>query len=147
MCSHTESAAVRHSMHSSALSASVPMSSTALELLGGDEVDQTCGQKTPSVLAWMSKQGMGTNTDLVYEYFVTAVDAMTLTLGFSPIRWEEVCLEPLWAALSSFCHSDLLCSVSVRCGSTLALTSTSAPSSTRGSARTLSSMRPRRATG
>ena len=94
MCSHTESAAVRHSMHSSALSASVPMSSTALELLGGDEVDQTCWQKTPSVLAWMSKQGMGTNTDLVYEYFVTAVDAMTLTLGFSPIRWEEVCLEP-----------------------------------------------------
>jgi hypothetical protein len=38
----------------------------------------------------MSKQGMGQNTDLVYEYFVSTVDAMTLKLGFSPIRWEEV---------------------------------------------------------
>jgi len=60
----------------------------------------------------MAARGMGNNTDLVYEYFVSqdvkpnpflqisnsaiayfqvsAVDAMAFANGKSPIRWEEV---------------------------------------------------------
>lgn len=58
--------------------------------LGGDEVDETCWQNDPAVQAWMQKQGYGNNTDMVYEYFVSAVDSMAISLNKSPIRWEEV---------------------------------------------------------
>jgi hypothetical protein len=37
----------------------------------------------------MAANGINT-TDGVYEYFVEKVDAMTLALGKSPVRWEEV---------------------------------------------------------
>jgi len=57
--------------------------------LGGDEVDQKCWANTPAVTAWMSANGINT-TDGVYEYFVEKVDAMTIALNKSPIRWEEV---------------------------------------------------------
>ena len=39
--------------------------------LGGDEVNQVCWQNDTAVRAWMLQQGMGNNTDLVYEYFVS----------------------------------------------------------------------------
>jgi hexosaminidase len=54
--------------------------------LGGDEVDQTCWQNTPAVQAWMNSNGIN-STDGVYEYFVAAVDQMTINLNRSPIRW------------------------------------------------------------
>jgi len=57
--------------------------------LGGDEVDQSCWANTPAVQTWMAAQGIN-STDGVYEYFVEKVDAMTLALGKSPVRWEEV---------------------------------------------------------
>jgi len=57
--------------------------------LGGDEVDQSCWTNTPAVQTWMKSVGI-TTTDGVYEYFVEKVDAMTLALGKSPVRWEEV---------------------------------------------------------
>lgn len=57
--------------------------------LGGDEVDQSCWTNTPAVQAWMKNNGI-TTTDGVYEYFVAAVDQMTINLNKSPIRWEEV---------------------------------------------------------
>ena len=57
--------------------------------LGGDEVDQSCWANTPAVQAWMTKNGIAT-TDGVYEYFVSKVDAMTIALNRSPVRWEEV---------------------------------------------------------
>lgn len=57
--------------------------------LGGDEVAQDCWKNTPAVTAWMNSMGYNT-TDQVYEYFVEAVDAMTIGLNKSPIRWEEV---------------------------------------------------------
>jgi len=57
--------------------------------LGGDEVDQSCWNSTPSVRAWMKEHGIDT-TDGVYEYFISAVDAAVLALNVSPIRWEEV---------------------------------------------------------
>jgi len=57
--------------------------------LGGDEVDQSCWKDTPAVQDWMKTQGYNT-TDDVYEYFVEKVDAMTIALGKSPVRWEEV---------------------------------------------------------
>lgn len=59
--------------------------------LGGDEVDQTCWNNTASVRSWMAAQKPPyTSTDQVYEYFVSQVDAQTLSLNKSPIRWEEV---------------------------------------------------------
>jgi len=59
--------------------------------LGGDEVDQSCWQQTPAVQQWMAAQKPPlTSTDQVYEYFVSNVDVMTVALGKSPIRWEEV---------------------------------------------------------
>jgi hexosaminidase len=57
--------------------------------LGGDEVAQDCWANTPAVQSWMKAHGIAT-TDGVYEYFVQAVDTMTLNLGKSPVRWEEV---------------------------------------------------------
>jgi hexosaminidase len=57
--------------------------------LGGDEVSQGCWNKTPAVRSWMTAHGMN-STDQVYEYFVAAVDASTIALGKSPMRWEEV---------------------------------------------------------
>ncbi len=57
--------------------------------LGGDEVDQSCWANTPAVQTWMAANGIN-STDGVYEYFVERVDKMTLALGKSPIRWEEV---------------------------------------------------------
>ena len=38
--------------------------------LGGDEVDEACWASSPAVRAWMTAQGMGNDTDLVYEWFV-----------------------------------------------------------------------------
>ena len=59
--------------------------------LGGDEVDQTCWNLTASVRTWMAAQEPPfTNTDQVYEYFVSVVDAQALSLNKIPIRWEEV---------------------------------------------------------
>ena len=57
--------------------------------LGGDEVSQACWNNTPAVRAWMAQHGL-TSPDQVYEYFVAAVDAATIKLGKSPVRWEEV---------------------------------------------------------
>jgi len=57
--------------------------------LGGDEVDQSCWANTPAVTAWMAANNIAT-TDGVYEYFVSNVDAMTIALNRSPVRWEEV---------------------------------------------------------
>ena len=57
--------------------------------LGGDEVDQSCWTNTPAVQTWMQQNNIKT-TDGVYEYFVSKVDSMTLALGKSPVRWEEV---------------------------------------------------------
>ena len=57
--------------------------------LGGDEVAQDCWTNTPAVQSWMKAHNIAT-TDGVYEYFVQAVDTMTLNLNKSPIRWEEV---------------------------------------------------------
>ena len=57
--------------------------------LGGDEVSQACWNNTPAVRAWMAAHGFN-STDQVYEYLVAAVDAATIALGKSPIRWEEV---------------------------------------------------------
>jgi hexosaminidase len=57
--------------------------------LGGDEVSQGCWNNTPAVRAWMAAHNYST-TDEVYEYLVAAVDASTIALGKSPIRWEEV---------------------------------------------------------
>jgi hexosaminidase len=39
--------------------------------LGGDEVHQGCWQNDSAVQAWMVDHGMGNDTDLVYEYFVS----------------------------------------------------------------------------
>ena len=36
----------------------------------------------------MTANGIAT-TDGVYEYFVEKVDAMTIAMGRSPVRWEE----------------------------------------------------------
>jgi hexosaminidase len=59
--------------------------------LGGDEVDESCWANTPAVTAWMAAQSPPyTSTDQIYEYFVEKVDAMTIALNRSPIRWEEV---------------------------------------------------------
>ena len=44
---------------------------------------------TPAVQSWMKTQNIN-STDGVYEYFVEKVDAMTIALGKSPVRWEEV---------------------------------------------------------
>ncbi len=82
-------------------------------------MNQDCWQNDPATLAWMKSQGMGNNTDLVYEcvsvygcasaaslcpfspsfpcihispcrYFVNQVDAISLADGKIPVRWEEV---------------------------------------------------------
>ena len=57
--------------------------------LGGDEVGTECWLASPSVLAWMKENNMTTG-DEVYEYFVEKSNAMALTLGRDPLRWEEV---------------------------------------------------------
>ena len=124
--------------------------------LGGDEVDQTCWQNDPATQvrscalearqrgwrldrrheprpfaaqAWMTAHGMGNNTDLVYEYFVNQVDAMSLADGKSPIRWEEGGLRcGRWTTRQRVLHA-LHC-LALQSGRILARSSTSARSST-----------------
>ena len=55
----------------------------------------------------MTQNGI-TTTDGVYEYFIQNVDAMTLALGYAPIRWEEVRVSGC-TFLSSPLHVYLSC--------------------------------------
>lgn len=56
--------------------------------LGGDEVDTTCWQSTPSIAQWLKENNL--TPDGGYEYFVSRVDTIAAAQSRSPIRWEEV---------------------------------------------------------
>ena len=57
--------------------------------LGGDEVSYDCWLNSPSVVSWMAANNISGGAG-VYEYFVRKSNAMALSNGKSPMRWEEV---------------------------------------------------------
>ena len=57
--------------------------------LGGDEVVYGCWKNDASISAWMTANHM-TSYDSLLSYFVLQADAITRSLGATPIHWEEV---------------------------------------------------------
>ena len=56
--------------------------------LGGDEVNTGCWDSTPSVAAWLKKEGM--TADDGYAYFAKRVAEIAISYDHRPVQWSEV---------------------------------------------------------
>jgi hexosaminidase len=56
---------------------------------GGDEVVYGCWSNDKDIIAWMSANGIS-SYDQLLSYFVVKADAITRSLGATPVHWEEV---------------------------------------------------------
>jgi len=57
--------------------------------LGGDEVDSNCWALSPEIAAFMKAMNY-TTYDQVYMYFVQHAHQLAISMGRSPVCWEEV---------------------------------------------------------
>jgi len=56
--------------------------------LGGDEVDESCWNTIPHVVAWLKANNMTSHE--AYMYFVQFAHNVAISAGRSPVNWEEV---------------------------------------------------------
>lgn len=55
--------------------------------LGGDEVHTGCWTSSPEIKKWLDKHNMTAYDG--YEYFVLRAQELAITLGWTPVNWEE----------------------------------------------------------